>query len=139
MSTTSMGPADVYRAYIAAEAAGDKEGMGRLLAPGIKIELNGRPAFESAAQDAAAVTVIFDAYPGYRREILEIVEQGDVAATRWRMVGSPREDLRDRLGELDIAGCSIVRVHDGLMVNAYVWSPLGILEEIVAMVAPASR
>lgn len=139
MTTTDMSPADVYRAYIAAEAAGDKAGMGALLAPGIKIEMNGRPAFESAAEDAAAVTVLFDAYPDYRRELIEVIEQGDVAAARWRMVGSPSPEFADRLGELDIAGCSIVEVRDGRMVKAYVWSPDGVIEAIVAMVAPTSR
>ena len=134
MSDTTPGPADVYRAYIAAEAAGDKGAMAALLAPGINIEMNGRPAFESAAEDAAAVTVLFDAYPDYRRELIEIIEQGDVAAARWHMVGTPRAEFADRLGELDIAGCSIVKVRDGRMVDAYVWSPDGVLEEIVAMV-----
>jgi len=138
MSTTVTSPADVYRAYIAAEAAGDKDGMTALLAPGINIQMNGRPAFESAAQDAAAVTVLFDAYPDYRRELIEVIEQGDVAAARWRMVGSPRAEFADRLGELDIAGCSIVEVRDGKMVNAYVWSPDGVIEEIVAMVSSGS-
>ena len=107
--------------------------MQALLAPGITIELNGRPAFESAAEDAAAVTVLFDAYPDYRREIIEISEQGNVAAARWRMVGHPREDLRGRLQDLDIRGCSVIEAAGGRMTRAHVWSPSGVLEEAIAL------
>ena len=133
MSQHEMSAAEVYRAYIEAERAGDKARMQDLLAPGITIELNGRPAFESAAEDAAAVTVLFDAYPDYRRELIEVIEQGSVAAARWRMVGQPREDLRDRLVELDIRGCSVVEVEAGRMTRAHVWSPAGVLEAALAL------
>jgi len=134
MSQADQSPADVYRAYVAAERAGDKAAMQRLLDRGITVELNGRAAFESAAADEAAVTVLFDAYPDYHREIIEIIEQGSIAAARWRMVGHPRVNLRDRLDDLDIAGCSLVEVQQGRISRAHVWSPSGVLEEILALV-----
>ncbi|MFV2062770.1 MAG: nuclear transport factor 2 family protein [Chloroflexota bacterium] len=133
MTAEQMSAADVYRAYISAERSRDTAAMTALLTPGITIELNGRPVLESAAEDAAAATVLFDAYPDYRREIIELIEQGTVAAARWRMVGHPHEGLRDRFGDLDIAGCSIVEVNDGRITRVHVWSTSGALEEVLAL------
>jgi predicted ester cyclase len=130
---TMTDPTAVYRAYVDAETRRDPAGMVALLASDVAIELNGQPALASAGEDADAVAVIFDAYPDYHREIIEIIGQGSRAAARWRMVGHPRPDLADRLPQLDIHGCSFVVVEDGRMTEAYVWSPAGVLEQILAM------
>ena len=126
------GPAAVYRAYIDAETRRDDVGMAAMMAPDIAIELNGVPALASADEDIAAMSALFEAYPDYRREILEIIEQGDRAAARWRMLGHPREELVARLPVIDIRGCSYVVVADGRMTEAYVWSSEGALEQILA-------
>ena len=124
--------ADVYRAYLEAEARRDGPAMAAALAPDIVIELNGRPALGSADEDTAAMAALFDAYPDYRREIIEVIGEGSRAAARWRMVGRPRPDLVGRLPQLDIRGCSIVAAADGRLTEAYVWSPSGVLEDILA-------
>ena len=129
---TDTGAAAVYRAYIDAERRRDEADMLELLAPGVVIEINGRAALDSADEDAAAVTALFDAYPDYRRELIEVIGEGNRAAARWRMIGHPREDLRSRLSDLDIAGCSVVHVADGRITRAYVWSPSTIIEDILA-------
>ena len=36
------------------------------------------------------MAALFEAYPDYHREIIEIIGEGDRAAARWRMVGHPR-------------------------------------------------
>jgi len=127
--------ADVYRAYVDAETRRDDDGMAAMLAPDVVIELNGKPALGSAEEDAAAMAALFDAYPDYRRELIEIVGEGSRAAARWRMVGHPRPELADRLPELDIHGCSFVVVKDGRMAEAYVWSPEGVIEQILSLVS----
>ena len=129
-----MTPAEIYRAYVDAETRRDEAAMSAVLAPDIVIELNGAVALGSADEDVVAMAALFDAYPDYHREIIGIVEEGSRAAARWRMVGHPRPDLAERLPDLDIRGCSVVAVADGRMTEAYVWSPSGVLEEILALV-----
>lgn len=129
-----MTPAEIYRAYVLAETRRDEAAMSAVLAPDIVIELNGAVALGSADEDVVAMAALFDAYPDYHREIIEIVEEGSRAAARWRMVGHPRPDFAERLPDLDIRGCSVVAVADGRMTEAYVWSPSGVLEEILALV-----
>ena len=126
--------AAIYRAYVDAETRRDEAAMIATLAADVVIELNGARALGSADEDAAAMTALFEAYPDYHREIIEMVGEGSRAAARWRMVGHPRPDLAGRLPGLDIRGCSVVAVVDGRMTEAYVWSPSGVLEEILAMV-----
>ena len=130
-----LGAAEVYRAYVEAETARDEAAMTALLAPDIEIELNGVAALASADEDAAAMAALFEAYPDYHREIIEILEQGSRAAARWRMVGHPRPELAERLPVIDIRGCSIVSVQDGRMTAAYVWSPSEALERVLELVS----
>jgi predicted ester cyclase len=124
-------PAQVYRAYVEAEARRDGAALGDLLAPDIRIEVDGAPALASADEDRAAMAALFEAYPDYRREIIEIIESGDRAAARWRMLGQPRPDLAGRLPVIDIRGVSIVAVQRGRMTEAYVWSPGGALKDVL--------
>ncbi|MEX1344898.1 MAG: nuclear transport factor 2 family protein [Candidatus Limnocylindrales bacterium] len=130
-----LGAAEVYRAYVEAETARDEAAMTALLAPNIEIELNGVAALASADEDAAAMAALFEAYPDYHREIIDILEQGSRAAARWRMVGHPRPELAERLPVIDIRGCSIVSVQDGRMTAAYVWSPSEALERVLELVS----
>jgi hypothetical protein len=128
-----MDAAQVYHAYVDAEKFGDKDAMAALIAPGIQIDINGLPALESAAEEASAVTLLFKAYPGYYREIIEIIEDGNRAAIRWRMVGTVIEEYRDRLTDLDLRGCSFVEVVGGQMTRAYVWTPSSAFEDVIAI------
>ena len=129
---------EVYRAYVDAESRRDGDAMRDLLAPDISIELNGRPALGSAEEDAAAMDALFELYPDYRREIIEIIDDGERVAARWRMVGRPRPDMTGTLPPLDIRGCTFAAVEAGRMVSAHVWSPAGIIEELLATV-PTDR
>ena len=132
-----MTPAQVYRAYVDAETRRDEAAMSAVLAPDIAIELNGEPALGSADEDAAAMAALFEAYPDYHREIIDIIEDGDQAAARWRMVGHPRAELAQRLPLIDIHGVSVVRVAGGRMTQAFVWSPSGALERVLELVGKA--
>jgi predicted ester cyclase len=123
---------EVYRAYVDAESRRDVDAMRDLLAPDITIELNGRPGLGSAEADAAAMDALFGLYPDYRREIVEIIDDGDRVAARWRMVGQPRADMIGRLPPLDVRGCTFATVEAGRMVRAHVWSPGGAIEHLLA-------
>jgi predicted ester cyclase len=131
---SDVGAAAVYRAYVEAETKRDRPAMQKLLARDIAIELDGVPALGSSDEDDAAMAVLFEAYPDYRREIIDILEAGSQAAARWRMVGHPRPELEARLPVIDIRGCSIVVVEDGRITRAYVWSPSDALDRVLALV-----
>jgi hypothetical protein len=122
-----------YRAYNIAENARDGATMNALLAPDISIEMNGRSALSSAEDDAVAMAALFEAYPDYHREILSVVDGGDVAAIRWRMVGHGAPRFGGRLPDLDVHGCSIVTVRDGRMTRAWLYSADGQIDAVLAL------
>jgi predicted ester cyclase len=124
--------AHVYRSYNAAENARDAEAMAALLAHDLQVTLNGRPALSSAADDAAAMAALYDAYPDYRREVIAIVDGGPVAAIRWRMAGTATGRYR-ALPDLDVHGCSVVEVTDGRIVRAWLYAPDGPIEAVLAL------
>lgn len=125
--------ARIYRAYNDAENRRDHAAMNALLAPAIAIEMNGRAALSSADDDAVAMTALFDAYPDYHREIVAMVDGGEVAAVRWRMRGHPAPKLAGRLPDLDLQGASFVRVVDGRMVQAWLYGAEGAIEGLLAL------
>ena len=131
--TTQRSAAAIYRAYNDAENRRDFDAMARLLAPDMVVELNGRSALGSAAEDAYAMSALYAAYPDYRREIVAIVDAGVLATVRWRMIGEPAPEYRDRLGDLDTAGCSIVEVAGGRITRAWLYAPEGPIDAILAL------
>jgi len=113
--------------------------MGALLDPALTVEMNGSAAIGSADEDDAAMDALFRAYPDYRREIVAVVDGGPEAAVRWRMRGTPRPELADRLPVIDIRGCSFVRVRDGRMAAAWLYADadaMGGLLSLAATLAP---
>ena len=123
----------IYRAYNDAENTRDQATMNALLAPDIAIEMNGRPALSSAEDDAIAMAALFDAYPDYHREIVSVVDDGDQAAIRWRMVGHGATRFGGRLPDLDVHGCSFVTVEGGRMTRAWLYSAEGQIDAILAL------
>lgn len=107
--------------------------MGDLLAPNVWVELNGRPALSSAADDAAAMAALFDAYPDCRREIISIVDGGRTVAVRWRMAGRAAARFGDRLPDLDVHGCSVVDVAGGWILRAWLYAPDGPIDAVLAL------
>jgi hypothetical protein len=90
-----------------------------LVAPNLEVAINGCKRIASGEQDAVANGRLFAAYPDYRREIIEVIADGDRAAVRWRMLGSPAID--SGLAPLDLHGCSVVEAHDGRLVRAFLY------------------
>lgn len=135
--TTEGAAARIYRRYNDAENARDQETMAALLDPAIAVEMNGKPAISSADEDAEAMAGLFDAYPDYHREIVAIVDGGETAAVRWRMLGTPAPSLADRLPALDLHGCSFVTVRDGRMTEAWLYGAEGVLTGLLKLAARA--
>ncbi|MFI6039292.1 nuclear transport factor 2 family protein [Streptomyces sp. NPDC051315] len=116
--TTHSDPVGVYRAYIDAENRQDSATAAALVSPSLRVEINGRPALSSAAEDQAANAELLRRYPDYRRDVLDTVADGSRVAVRWRMAGTP---ARAGLEPLDVHGCSAVRVQDGPITHTFLY------------------
>ena len=81
--------AEIYRDYNAAENRHDLAGTTSLVATDLYVEVNGVPQVASGADDEAAMAILYEIYPDYRREIKRIIDSGDEAAVIWRMLGTP--------------------------------------------------
>lgn len=110
---------DVYRAYNVAENAHDLEATASLVAPDLEVAINGRGRIASAHEDTVANSLLFSTYPDYRREIIEVIADGDRAAVRWRMLGTPA--VGAGLPPLDLHGCSIVETRGGSLARAFLY------------------
>lgn len=123
---------EVYRAYNAAENAHDIDMTTLLVAPDLEVAINGRGRIASGEEDADANARLFAAYPDYRREIIEVITDGNRAAVRWRMTGRPAAG--SGLGQLDLHGCSIVEARAGRLTRAHLY----VDEASLAAVLPES-
>jgi predicted ester cyclase len=122
-------PAAVYAAYNAAENAKDFPAMAKLVSADLRVEVNGRVAVSSAAEDQRAMLELFRTYPDYRREIEEIVVASDRATVRWRMRGTAANAGVDTL---NVSGCSVVSVRGGQLTHAFLYYEGAALSAVLA-------
>lgn len=120
---------DVYRAYNIAENAHDLDATESLVAPDLEVVINGRDRIASAQEDGVANALLFATYPDYQREIIEVIAEGDRAAVRWRMLGTPRAGAG--LPPLDLHGCSIVEARAGRLTRAFLYVDEGALAAVL--------
>jgi predicted ester cyclase len=99
--------AQIYRDYNAAENRHDLPGTTALVATDLYVEVNGVPQVSSGADDEAAMAILYEIYPDYRREIKRIIDSGDEAAVIWKMLGTPSSTIEGVL-PLSVEGVSIV-------------------------------
>lgn len=107
--------AEVYRAYNEAENRHDWDATTALLAADVDVVVNGTPEVASAEDDRRAMAELVTVFPDYRREVLEIVGEGDRAAVRWvmRATTSPSAGVA-----LRVEGASFIAVRDGRITRA---------------------
>lgn len=122
------GPGSVWLAYNEAENSRDLVTLRALVSPDLVAIVNGLPAVASVDEDEATMQRIFELYPDYVRMVVEVLEIGDRTVARWRMRGTPADPTR--VPELDIAGCSIVTVVDGMMSEAALYCSDDLLSRI---------
>ena len=115
-----MSAAEVYLAYNRAENAHDWDATTALLAPDIEVVVNGVREVSSAEDDRRAMALLVALFPDYRREVLQIVADGDEAAIRWRMSAQSAEDPPV---VLDVEGASFIRVSNGRICEAHLCAP----------------
>lgn len=119
----------VYLAYNEAENAHDLTATAALVSHDLKVTINGVQQLASGADDEEANAALFAAYPDYRREVLDIIDNGERGAIRWRMLGTAAPDTN--LPPLDLHGCSIVAIRDGRLAEAFLYTDTSVLGSIL--------
>ena len=121
-----MTTAQVGKAYFAAHEQKDLDTAVSLWKEGAVDRLHGLAELKTPEEIRGYFQSLYDAIPDYKFEILEFAASGQQAACRWRVTGTflgpgKFQGLSPTGAELDMQGCDMVRVEDGLIAenNAY--------------------
>jgi predicted ester cyclase len=120
--------AQIYRDYNAAENRHDLPGTTALVATDLYVEVNGVPQVSSGADDEAAMAILYEIYPDYRREIKRIIDSGDEAAVIWKMLGTPSSSIEGIL-PLSVEGVSIVTGDGFVLTKASLYADSSALDQ----------
>lgn len=120
--------AEIYRDYNAAENRHDLAGTTTLVATDLYVEVNGVPQVASGADDEAAMAILYEIYPDYRREIKRIIDSGDEAAVIWKMMGTPSPSIAGIL-PLSVEGVSIVTGDGFVLTKASLYADSSALDQ----------
>lgn len=120
--------AEIYRDYNAAENRHDLAGTTSLVAIDLYVEVNGVPQVASGADDEAAMAILYEIYPDYRREIKRIIDSGDEAAVIWKMIGTPSSAIAGVL-PLSVEGVSIVTGDGFVLTKASLYADSSALDQ----------
>jgi len=120
--------AEIYRDYNAAENRHDLAGTTALVATDLYVEVNGVPQVASGADDEAAMAILYEIYPDYRREIKRIIDSGDEAAVIWKMMGTPSSTIAGIL-PLNVEGVSIVTGDGFVLTKASLYADSSALDQ----------
>jgi len=123
---------DIYRDYNIAENNHDLAGTTRLLAYDLKVKVNGVAQLSSAIDDEVAMKFLYDRYPDYRREILQIIESGEVAVVIWRMEGTPASEYFG-IPQLSVEGVSVVMGNGSVLTEAALYVDSSALGHVLAL------
>jgi predicted ester cyclase len=130
-TTRRLSAAEIYREYNAAENRHDLKGTTQLIAEDLFVEVNGVTQVSSGADDEAAMAILYEMYPDYRREIKRIIDSGDEAAVIWKMLGTPSPSL-DGILPLDVEGVSIVTSNGSVLTRASLYADSSALDNALA-------
>jgi len=120
--------AQIYRDYNAAENRHDLSATTALVATDLYVEVNGVAQVSSGADDEAAMAILYEIYPDYRREIKRIIDSGDEAAVIWKMLGTPSSTIAGIL-PLDVEGVSIVTGDGFVLTKASLYADSSALDQ----------
>jgi steroid delta-isomerase-like uncharacterized protein len=136
--------AQVGKAYFAAHEQKDLDAAVALFKEGGIDRLHGLAELRSRDEIRAYFQGLYDAIPDYKFEILEFAASGQQAACRWQLTGTflgpgRFQGLAPTGAKLNMQGCDMVRVEDGLIVenNAYV-NGAQLAQQLGVLPAPGS-
>ena len=130
--------AEIYRDYNAAENRHDLAGTTALVAADLYVEVNGIAQVSSGADDEAAMAILYEIYPDYRREIKRIIDSGDEAAVIWKMLGTPSSAIEGIL-PLEVEGVSVVTGDGFVLTKASLYADSSALDQALARAKQAKR
>ncbi|HEV7770857.1 MAG TPA: nuclear transport factor 2 family protein [Solirubrobacterales bacterium] len=112
----------VARAYFAAVAKRDIEAMAACWKPGTLDVIHGVVEMRVPEDLRAWFSNLFAAFPDFSFEVLDVMAAGEKAAVRWHATGTFNgsgrfEGLDPNGGRVDIEGCDVLTVRDGLVVR----------------------
>lgn len=92
MTSTNQSGSEAYRQLVErlveAENAGDVEAYAAILAPDVEVWVNGVHTVSSRDGQRASLEAALRAFPDWRREVLGIFVDDDIAVLRWRGAGT---------------------------------------------------
>ena len=112
----------VARAYFDAVARRDVEAMAACWQPGSLDLIHGVAELRVPEDLRTWFGNLFAAFPDFRFEVLDVVTTGEKAAVRWHATGTfdgtgRFEGLLPNGGRVDVEGCDVLTVRDGLVVH----------------------
>jgi len=119
--------AQVAKAYFGAIAARDLETAASLWKPGGKDHLHGLAELTAPAGIKQYFGGMFEAFPDFDFEVLELAASGQNAACRWRVTGTFTgpgrfQGLAPTGHRIVIEGCDMLRVEDGQIVANHAYT-----------------
>jgi steroid delta-isomerase-like uncharacterized protein len=118
VSTEQADVASVARAYFEAVARRDLDAMEPFYEAGGTGEIHGLVELTVPGTYRPWFQNLFDAFPDFAFEVLDVVADGEKAAVRWRargsFTGSVRfEGLEPNGAKVDVQGCDVLTIRDG--------------------------
>ncbi len=118
VSTESTGTADVARAYFEAVRRRDVDAMEPFYEEGGTGAIHGLVELTVPGTYRPWFTNLFEAFPDFTFEVLDVMATGEKAAVRWRARGSFTgpvrfEGLEPNGARVDVQGCDVLTIRDG--------------------------
>ena len=112
--------AGVARGYFEAVGRRDLDAMTAFYEPGGTGEIYGLVELEVPHSYRAWFGNLFQAFPDFKLEIVEVVSAGEKAAVRWRATGvfdgtARFEGLEPNGARVEVQGCDVLTIRDGLI------------------------
>jgi steroid delta-isomerase-like uncharacterized protein len=112
--------------FLEYDARLDANAQATLLSDDYVDEMIGREPLHGKADITAESKRYFTAFPDYHREYLHLLESGNFVTAHWRMTGTNTASLTPELPatgkSIDLRGCTIFEVRDGLIVHAWLYT-----------------
>lgn len=117
---------EVVQEFLRYDGQMDADAQATLLSDDYVDEMIGRDPLHGKVEITAESKRYFAAFPDYHREYLHLLESSDFVTAHWRMTGTNTANLTAELPAtgktIDLPGCTIFEVRDGLIVHAWLYT-----------------
>lgn len=117
---------EVVQEFLRYDGRMDADAQAKLLSDDYVDEMIGREPMRGKVEITAESKRYFAAFPDYHREYLHLLPSGDFVTAHWRMTGTNTGSLTPELPAtgktIDLPGCTLFEVRDGLIVHAWLYT-----------------